>query len=227
MLAEDAGNSFARLVLGRALLAGGRHREAIDVLRAYLTAVPGSADAHHWMALAHLRLGDRARALAEEEATLALDPRHGAAHRPARRPAVLERRRTEAVQALRDAVAADPANHALRVSLADLLADAGLAAEAEPEYRRVLETRPNDVRALVGLGLLLARTDRLEPAIAALTRVLEIDPSQDEARFERAVVYERLGRTAEARAGYERLDAPATRPDIRQAAARRLSALPR
>ena len=71
-------------------------------------------------------------------------------------------RRTDAVQALRDAVAADPANHALRVSLADLLADAGLASEAEPEYRRVIEARPNDVGALVGLGLLLARWSRTE-----------------------------------------------------------------
>jgi choline-sulfatase len=227
VLAEDAANGFARLVLGRALLATGRHREAIEALRAYLSAVPGSADAHHWIALAHLRLGDRARALAEEEAALALDPRHGSAI--ALRAGLLfsSGKRTEAVQTLRDAAAADPANHALRVSLADLLADAGLAVEAEPEYRRVIEARPNDIGALVGLGLLLARTDRPEPAIAALTRVLEIDPGQDEARFERAVVYERLGRVAEARAGYERLDAPATRPDIRQAAAKRLSALPR
>jgi choline-sulfatase len=227
VLAEDAGNSFARLVLGRALLAGGKPREAIDALRAYLTAVPGSADAHHWMALAHLRLGDRARALAEEEAALALDSRHGAAL--ALRAGLLfsSGKRVEAVQGLRDAVAADPGNHSLRVSLADLLADAGHAVEAEPEYRRVLEARPNDVAALLGLGLLLARTERFDPAVAALTRVLEIDPGQDEARFERAVVYERLGRVAEARAGYERLDDPATRPDVRQAAARRLAALPR
>lgn len=227
VLAEDATNSFARLVLGRALLATGRHREAIEALRAYLAAVPASADAHHWIALAHLRLDDRARALAEEEAALAIDPRHGSAI--ALRAGLLfsSGRRTEAVQALRDAVAADPANHALRVSLADLLADAGLAADAEPEYRRVIEARPNDIGALVGLGLLLARTERFEPAIATLTRVLEIDPGQDEARFEKAVVYERLGRVADARAGYERLDAPATRPDIRQAAVGRLSALPR
>ena len=223
VLAEDANNGFARLVLGRALLATGRHQQAIDALRAYLTAVPGSADAHHWIALAHLRLGDRARALAEEEAALALDSRHGAAI--ALRAGLLfsSGRRTEAVQALRDAVAANPANHALRVSLADLLADAGLASEAEPEYRRVIEARPNDVGALVGLGLLLARTERFEPALATLTRVLEIDPGQDEARFEKGAVYERLGRVADARAVYERLDAPATRPDIRQAAARRLS----
>jgi choline-sulfatase len=227
VLAEDASNGFARLVLGRALLATGRHREAIEALRAYLTAVPGSADAHHWIALAHLRLGDRERALAEEEAALALDPRHGSAI--ALRAGLLfsTGRRTEAVQSLRDAVAADPANHPLRVSLADLLADAGLVTEAEPEYRRVIDARPNDVSALVGLGLLLARTERFEPALATLTRVLEIDPGQDEARFEKGAVYERLGRVADARAVYERLDAPATRPDIRQAAAKRLAALPR
>jgi choline-sulfatase len=227
VLAEDAGNGFARLVLGRALLAGGRHREAIDALRAYLTAVPGSADAHPWIALAHLRLGDRARALAEEEAALALDPRHGSAI--ALRAGLLfsSGRRTEAVQTLRDAVAADSANHALRVSLADLLADAGLVAEAEPEYRRVIDARPNDVSALVGLGLLLARTERFEPALMTLTRVLDLDPGQDEARFEKGAVYERLGRVADARAVYDRLDAPATRPDIRAAAAARLRRLPR
>jgi hypothetical protein len=60
-----------------------------------------------------------------------------------------------------------------------------------------------------------------------LTRVLEIDPGHDEARFERAVVHERLGREAEARAGYERLRAAGTRPDIRQAAENRLARLGR
>jgi choline-sulfatase len=227
VLAKDASNAFARLVLGRALLAEGHHREAIDALRAYLAAVPGSADAHHWIALAQLRLGDRGRALAEEEAALALDARHGAAI--ALRAGLLfsSGRRDEAVRALRDAVAADPVNTALRVSLADLLSDAGQAGDAEPEYRRVLEARPNDVGAMLGLGLLLARTDRLDPAAAALTRVLEIDPGQDEARFERAVIHERQGKAAEARAGYERLRDPATRPDIRQAAIARLAKLPR
>ncbi len=91
----------------------------------------------------------------------------------------------------------------------------------------MIAARPGDLRARLGLGLLLARTQRLEPALTELTRVLEADPRQDEARFERAVVLERLGRVADARADYETLRAPETRPDIRQAAARRLSALPR
>jgi uncharacterized protein (TIGR02996 family) len=228
VLTQDGGNAFARLVLGRARLAEGRHQDAIDALRAYLTAVPGSADAHHWIALAQLRLGDRARALAEEEAALALDPRHGPALALHAGLLFSSGRRDEAVEALGDAVAADPANATLRVSYADLLADAGRPADAEREYRRVLETRPNDAAALLGLGLLYARTDRLDPALAALTRVLEIDPAQDEARFERAVIHERQGQHAEARAAYERLrDTATTRPDIREAAARRLASLAR
>ena len=222
VLATDGGNHFARLVLGRAQLAAGEHRAAVNTLRAYLAAVPGSADAHHWIALAHLRLGDRVTALAEEEATLALDPRHGAARSLRAGLLFSAGRKDEGVQSLADAVAVDPLNQTLRVSYADLLADAGRAADAETEYRVVLDVRPGDVGAHLGLGLLLARTDRLEPAIAELSRVLELAPAEDEARFERAVAYERLGRRAEARAGFERLDAPDTRPDIRQAARRAL-----
>ncbi len=41
VLAEDAGNAFARLVLGRAHLAAGRHREAIDALRDLSGRGPG------------------------------------------------------------------------------------------------------------------------------------------------------------------------------------------
>jgi tetratricopeptide (TPR) repeat protein len=227
VLAADAANPLAHYVLGRALLGSGRFDESMAAFRRVLATGRQGADAHHWMALARLRLGDRAGALAEEEAALALDARHDAALALRAGLLLSSGRRAEAVQSLRDAVTADPLDLSLRVSLADLLADAGLAAEAEPEYRRVLETRPNDVGALVGLGLLLARAERLEPAVAALTRALEIDPGQDEARFERAVLFQRLGRVAEARAGYERLDSATTRPDIRQAAARRLSTLPR
>lgn len=227
VLSADPGNGFARLLLGRGQLLAGQPRAALDALRAYLAVVPGSADAHHWMALAHLRLGDRVAALAEEEAALAIDPRHGAAI--ALRAGLLfsAGRKDEGLQALGHAVTTDPLNTTLRVSLADLLADAGRAGEAEPEYRRVLDTRPNDVAAHLGLGLLLARTDRLEPALVELTRVLELAPAEDEARYERGRIYERLGRTIEARTAYERLADPATRPDLRQAAAARLARLPR
>ena len=57
------------------------------------------------------------------------------------------------------------------LELADLLADAGRFAEAEPEYRQVIAARPGDGRALTGLGLVLgatepARTSRWSQLIA-------------------------------------------------------------
>ena len=184
--------------------------------------MPRSADAHHWTALAALRLGDRARALAEEEAALALDPRHASAI--ALRAGLLFSmgRADEGIAALREAMRQDPANQTLGLELADLLADAKRFPEAETEYHRVLERRPGDGRALTGLAVVLGATNRLDLALEQLTRALEIDQRNEEARLERSQVYARLGRMNDARADLERLAREGTRPDIREAARRAL-----
>jgi len=222
VLARDAGNAFAQLVLGRAELALGRNREAIAAFKAYLDGVPRSADAHHWTGLAALRLGDRGRALAEEEAALALDPRHTSAL--ALRAGLLfsAGKADEGIESLRQALRDDPSNDNLVLELADLLADARRFPDAEAEYRRALEKRPRDSRALTGLGTLLAVTGRLEPALEQLSLAIEIDEGNEEARFARADVYGRLGRSDAARADYERLASTATRPDLRDAARKAL-----
>ena len=111
----------------------------------------------------------------------------------------------------------------LVIELADLLTDARRFQDAEVEYRRALAARPRDGSALTGLGLVLAATDRLEPALEALTRALDADDRDEEARLARAEVYARLGRHSEARADYERLARTATRPDLREAARRALA----
>ena len=69
---------------------------------------------------------------------------------------------------------------------------------------------------------MLSATNRLDLALEQLTRALEIDQRNDEARLERSQVYARLGRTNDARADLERLAHEATRPDIREAARRAL-----
>jgi tetratricopeptide (TPR) repeat protein len=181
--------------------------------------VPGSADAHHWMALAHLRLGDRERALAEEEAALALDPRLYAAISLKAGLIFSSGRKDEGIQVLREAVQRDPSNPLLRVELADLLTDAGRYPEAEAEYRQVVSTRPSDSRALLGLGLILGATDRPAEALEPLNRAVAADARNMEARFARAEVLERLGKTGDARADYARVAAEAERPDLRRMAA--------
>jgi arylsulfatase A-like enzyme/Tfp pilus assembly protein PilF len=222
VLAKDAGNAFARLLLGRAALAAGRYREAVSAFTAYVTAVPGSADAHHWMALAHLRLGDRARALAEEDAALAIDARHTAAVSLKAGLLFSSGRRDEGLQVIRTAVERDATNATLRVELADLLTDAGRYADAEGEYRRVLAARPRDSRALLGLGLVLGATGRPDAALEPLTMAVDAAPGHDEPRFARAEVLEQLGRLDAARDDYRWVAEHSPRPDLRRLAASKL-----
>ena len=150
VLERDQANAFAQLLLGRAALASGQDAEAVGALRKYVEQVPGSADAHHWMALAHLRMGDRTRALAEEEAALAVDPRHVPALGLKAGLIFSSGRREEGLRVLRDALARDPDNVGIRLELADLLTDARAWGEAEAEFRTVLRARPQDARAQLG-----------------------------------------------------------------------------
>ena len=215
---QDPANGFARLLEGRAALASNRNRDAIVALTEYLRIVPQSADAHHLLAVAALRLGDRQRALAEEDAAIALDDRHTNAI--ALRAGLLFSlgRAEEGVSSLRAAVTRDPANRTLMLELADILADARKFDEAEAEYRRVLAGDPANGRALTGLGVVLAATGRLEAALEQLARAVEVQPRDEESRFARAEVLAGLGRHEEARAEFEHLSRSATRPDLREAA---------
>ena len=170
-------------------------------------------------------MGDRVQALAEEEAALAIDPRHTAAVSIKAGLLFSSGRQDEGLQVLRAAVERDTANPALRTELADLLTDAGRYGDAEGEYRRVLATRPRDGRALLGLGLVLSATGRAEAASEPLNQAVDADPRNDEARFARAEVSERLGRIVAARSDYDWVATNSDRPDLRRAAAARRDGL--
>jgi Flp pilus assembly protein TadD len=79
--------------------------------------------------------------------------------------------------------------------------------------------RPQDSRALLGLGLILGATDRPAEGLEALNRAVEADAGNTEVRFARAEILERLGKSSEAREDYARVAAEAERPDLRRIAA--------
>ena len=90
----------------------------------------------------------------------------------------------------------------------------------------LLGLKPDDPTALVGLGVLQARTGASEDAARSLRRALELDPGQDGARYDLGQVLEKQGRPDEAKAEYRRLvEGPKTPPAVREAAGRRLAAL--
>jgi tetratricopeptide (TPR) repeat protein len=228
VLARDPQNAFAIVVTGSAQMGMGRYREGIASFRRYLELVPTSAYAHQWIAVCYLRLGDREAAQREAEATLVVDPRFTDAR--VLKAGVLAARGAydPAISELRQAVTTDPAKPAIRLDLARVLAEAGRAPEARAEYNAILNIQADYAPALTGLGALEASGGDLEAAARHLRRALEIQPDQDEARFDLAQLLDRQGRRDEAVAEYRRLvEAKDTGSPIRARARERLTALSR
>ena len=224
VLADDPRNAFATLVLGSAYMGMARSREAIAQFRRYSELVPTSSYAHQWMAICHLRLGEREAALREAEAALALDPRFTDAR--VLKAGVLASRgeHDAAVDVLREAIATDPAKPMIRLDLAKILAEAGRRDEARAEFETLLRLEPDSVPALTGLGALLAGQGDL----AAPRRRCVARSSTSRRPRRRASTSRRCssgaGRSAEAAAEYRTLaEDEKAPPELRAAARARLA----
>jgi tetratricopeptide (TPR) repeat protein len=80
-----------------------------------------------------------------------------------------------------------------------VLAWKGRWAEAETEYRRVLERAPGDTETMGGLSDVLLWQGRLEEALRILDQASSLTPHQSEIRLRRARILRELGRTADAK----------------------------
>jgi len=223
VLAGDPRNAFATLILGSAYMGQGSSREAIGQFRRYLELVPTSSYAHQWIAICHVRLGEREQALREADAALALDPKFTDAR--VLKAGVLASRgaHAAAVTVLREAIATDPAKPMLRLDLAKVLAEAGRRDEARAEFEAILKLEPTSVPALTGLGAVLAGQGDLAGAETTLRKALASEPAAAQARLNLAQVLDKAGRSAEAAAEYRVVaDDEQAPPDARSAARSRL-----
>ena len=80
-----------------------------------------------------------------------------------------------------------------------VLAWKGRWAEAETEYRRVLERAPSDTETMGGLSDVLLWQGRPEEALRILDQASSLTPHQSEIRLRRARVLRELGRTDDAK----------------------------
>jgi hypothetical protein len=103
---------------------------------------------------------------------------------------------------LEASLAADPARFEAELSLANALYDLGRTGEAEAAYRRVLERRPAEHRALQNLGVLLAERGELALAADLFERALERDPLPGPLHLNLARAREALGEREAARGHY-------------------------
>jgi len=108
----------------------------------------------------------------------------------------------EAVTAYRRALRSPYADRSFRAELffnmAVVCEQLKRDAIAQEYYERVLELRPDDIRALTNLGLLHKRGGRFEQALALIDRALAIEPEMARTRLNRAIVLMNLRRHAEA-----------------------------
>ena len=137
------------------------------------TSEPAGADS-----AARPRLGERGRLWRD------LDP-------------LLAAGRWEEARPLLEAYLADhPADAAVRLELARVLARSGRVEEAEAQYRRLAEA--GDARGIIGLAHVLWRQNRLEPAAERFRRALEMRPDDEGIRSSLARVLRAAERYPEA-----------------------------
>ncbi len=213
--ALDPREPYGATELARVRVAQGRAEEAERLYREALGLAPGNAAAVEGLASLLLR-ADRD---GEVDALLAgLAPSQRAevdgAVNALRADRLRERakrlagrsRDAEAVTALEQAVALDPANPWVRFDLARLLAARGEAERGRAVFDGPMQRRPVDAEMVYALALFLSGADRESEALASLERVPVAERTAGMTRLQRRLWVTVQGQRAEALAKAGRSD---------------------
>lgn len=106
------------------------------------------------------------------------------------------------IQALREALAAAPQNTVLRKHLAELLLEQGSFAEAEKEYRQILETTPDDREVKLLLSQTFIQQQKWMIALVILEKLLQESNPPAQAFQMSAKAYFETGNHKQAAATY-------------------------
>ena len=220
-------SSTFQATYARALMEGGKARDAVRVYREAISRSSPSAALFHDLAVAARAAGDAAEAMRAEQAALALDKESpsalnglGLLHADAGRSG-------EAAASFERAATLDRSNPSYWTNLGNARRELKDLGAAEAAYKRALQVDANYPDALNGLGVLLVQRGAASEAIPLLNRAVEESPNFHEARLNLGIAYQESGDRAKATETYRQLLAtpgPAARRQ-RQAAAELLKAL--
>ncbi len=212
--------------LGLALMERGDTQGAVEAYGRALTLSPGYVTAHYNMALAMLTLGRAAEAVEEARRAVELDPEDAMARAGLGQALALTGKVEEGIVELQNAVALAPRAPHSRYNLAVALRQAGRLDEALVELRALLEIAPDLAIAREALekwpkeggqasslaqaqehhqrALTLARSGKVEEALAELRKAAELAPEAPYAWFNMGYLLLSVGRAAEAVPALER-----------------------
>jgi len=180
-------------LLGKAYLEAHRHREAADVFRRVLAAVPDDFISHAALSVIHEEAGDLKTALWHMERAFEVQPAN---------PAIQDelRRLYEAVEGV-----APPRLRLTRGALARMYLRNGLYAQAVAELRSALADEPNRADLMVLLAKALYEEGQSVEAVGVAASLLKKLPYCMEANRLMAVVLEETGRKDDAERYWKRL----------------------
>jgi Flp pilus assembly protein TadD len=101
--------------------------------------------------------------------------------------AAAKREMTAAIEQFAEAVRVTPHVPTIRVNLANALASAGRFAEAEDEYKSLVEMEPGNAAFINNYGVVLFKQGKKEEAVKQFRKALEIAPNLKDARESLAV----------------------------------------
>lgn len=175
-IALNPAAAFAYNNLGDAELSSGDLTAALTDYQASAGLDPARAKPHVNLAEVYTALGRRADA--EGEVTRAEQAPNVTADDRSNLGIVLMKMNepARALQALAEAVAADPDSPTYLFNQASALSAAGELAQAEAAFRRCIQVAPSLVGAHTGLGIVLAETGRLPEAAVEFRAALALHP---------------------------------------------------
>jgi Tfp pilus assembly protein PilF len=173
-----------------------------EAMLALSLAAPDSAEMHQLLAHEETREGNTNRAIAEYRKAIAIDPHLPGVHfeladllNTSQNPAV----KLEAEQEFRAALNDNPQDEKAICSLAEIAAHQGNAREAYDEYSKAVALAPADADAKLGLAKAMIAMGQSEKALPVLESVVELEPTDALAHYRLATLYQKAGRTDDAR----------------------------
>ena len=228
VLADDAGIVEIKLLLGLALGAQGRPREAALWLDRAARARPSTAHPSHTLTGLLETIGQPALIVAQYAACLSIAPDDVSI-----RVTLAERLHqagevARAVFVLQPVIRDGEAPLAARILYGIALADLGRFAEALDVFALVVRDAPDEPVGWTNLGMMLKIEGRFDEAVDATSRAVALSPGDPQIRLNRAMTLLRAGRLAEAWDDYDaRLHLPGRAPMPAERLLRDLHDLPR
>ncbi|MGO9897262.1 MAG: tetratricopeptide repeat protein [Bryobacteraceae bacterium] len=163
------------------------------------TAAPGSAYLHQLMARELTRQGNNEGAIAHYREALKIDPRLPGAHFELAEMLSAAADPDGAQKEYQAALVVDPADEKSECRLGEFALRGNDLNAATAHFSRALELQPGDADAAAGMAKTLIGMNQPEKAELLLERAAKLEPFDAPIHYHLAMVYRRLGRTADSR----------------------------